>query len=186
MTTPLLPLLFALALATGATRAQPAPGTPPADGVVEVEFDRGTDFGRFRTFAWSPDLQPAKNETFHRLIVGAVERELVKRGLAKADRPVQSPTQLLVTYWTQADVRIKGSTSEKASPMGPDQRSIVTTFERERIGRLGIELLDGISRATLWRARGSGLVESTAETGARIEASVGRLLADFPPKTTAR
>ena len=53
---------------------------------------------------------------------------------------------------------------------------------REDEGTLAIELLDGASRQTVWRAKTHAVLGSRAETAAAIDPLVGRMLESIPKK----
>ena len=184
-----MPLVLAVSLtgpvAPGATSAQaPPPASAPfPSAAVEVEFDRAAAFPRYKSFGWVPDLEPLKNATNHRLLVSAVERALLAKGLAKA--PAGQPPDVLVNFYARALGQLKSSTSETpAATRDPSRQSVVTTIARERVGTLAIELLDGISRQMVWRAMGSHMLGAQKETADQIDGYVATLLASYPPDTS--
>lgn len=176
-------LLLALAIgpatvALGQTSrpAESLPSTPP----IDVEFDRNAPFPRYRSFAWAPDLEPLKNSTNHRLLVSAVERVLGAKGMTKAS-PGQPP-DVLVSFYAKPVGKLKAQTAERsAATRDPSTQSIVTTMERERLGTLAIELIDGISRHTVWRAMGTQMLGSQTETAEQVDGYAAALLASYPP-----
>jgi hypothetical protein len=158
----------------------PPSAAPYASAKPEVEYDRNAEFARYRSFDWVTDLQPLKNATNHRLLVSAIERALTAKGLSKAEPG--RPADVLVNFYSRTEGKLKGTTAEKgAATRDPSTQSVVTTFERERLGMLAIELLDGISRNMVWRAMGSQMLGSQTETAERIDGYVATLLASYPP-----
>lgn len=161
------------------TPPPPAPA-PYASAKPEVEYDPNAAFARYGSFGWVTDLQPLKNATNHRLLVSAIERALTAKGLSKAEPG--RPADVLVNFYSRTEGKLKGTTAEKgAATRDPSTQSVVTTFERERLGMLAIELLDGISRIMVWRAMGSQMLGSQTETAERIDGYVSTLLASYPP-----
>lgn len=158
----------------------PPPAAPYASAKPEVEYDQNAEFARYGSFGWVTDLQPLKNATNHRLLVSAIERALTAKGLSKAEPG--RPADVLVNFYSRTEGKLKGTTAEKgAATRDPSTQSVVTTFERERLGMLAIELLDGISRNMVWRAMGSQMLGSQTETAERIDGYVSTLLASYPP-----
>jgi len=45
---------------------------------IQVDFDHGVDFSKYKTFSWSLEQQPASNPANHIRITRAVERELAR------------------------------------------------------------------------------------------------------------
>jgi hypothetical protein len=62
----------------------PVPYGPRAAGVVKVDFEKGTDFSRYKTYDWIPTQEPTANPVNHVRITRAVERELELKGLKKS------------------------------------------------------------------------------------------------------
>jgi hypothetical protein len=181
-----MPLVLAV-MSTGlvAPSAASAQAPPPASApfpsaAVEVEFDHAAAFPRYRSFDWAPDLEPLKNATNHRLLVSAVERALLAKGLTKA--AAGQPPDALINFYARALGQLKPSTNETtAATRDPSKHGVVTTIARERVGTLAIELLDGISRQMVWRAMGSHMLGAQTETADQIDGYVTTLLASYPP-----
>src|SRR6185295_6401066 len=76
---PVMVLAGALAAAPAASWAQEL-RIPKAD----VQYDQATDFRAFHTYAWKDTQERLPNPTRHIAMVTAIERELEKKGLAKA------------------------------------------------------------------------------------------------------
>ena len=169
-------ILPAVAAGAAAAAHQDGQGTKPE---IDRFVDPAADFARYKTFSWAPDLVPAKRETFHKLILSAVERALMAKGYTKV---TTGRSDLQVTYWTARDTKLKGSTSTPISPAKPSDQQVVTEFGREDEGTLAIELLDGVSRQTVWRAKTHAVLGSRAETAAAIDPLVGRMLESIPKK----
>jgi len=60
---------------------------------VNVDWDRGTDFSKFHTYAWQPSTHPAKG-LWDQRIIDAVNQQLQAKGF----QLVQSNPQLWVVY----------------------------------------------------------------------------------------
>jgi hypothetical protein len=180
VTSPSTPVPTSAPASGQASGQSPPPAAPYASAKPEVEFDPSAAFPRYKTFDWVPDLQPLKNSTNHQLLVSAIERALTTKGLSKASPG--RPADVLVNVYARAEGRLKGTTSEKsAATRDPSSQSVVTTFERERLGVLAIELIDGISRNMVWRAMATQMLGSHTETAERIDGHVATLLASYPP-----
>ena len=65
--------LFLICLFSGGLQAQK----------VKVEYDKSLDFSKFKTFAWGP-IDAVARPLLAASILGAIEEELIKKGLHKA------------------------------------------------------------------------------------------------------
>lgn len=165
-------LLVALSGVTG--RAQ----TTPAGVLPEVEYDKTWDFGRYKTFAWAPFLEPAPNATTHRLLMGAIERGLVGLELTLVPGP---KADVYVNYWVKAAAKVEGTPSVDRTPRwGASDQRVVIEFQEARVGTLAIELWDGVGKSLVWRSKVSGALGTTQEVQQQVDHLVDRMLADYP------
>lgn len=169
--------LVASGLLLGATGAQPQVGLEPK---VELDFDRTADFGRFKTFAWSPAQEPAANPANHVRLTRAIERELQAKGLAKAQSAAEA--DLFVLYHGHREKRVRGTPSREESVWQPSSPKFSVDFGRVEIGTLAIHLWDGTNKKTVWSAVGEERIRETDEAEDVIDTVVKRLLGHYPPK----
>lgn len=154
---------------------------PLVDPKVEVEFDKTVDFAQYKTFAWVQ--QPASNTANHIRITRAVERELLGKGLVKAEPG--APADLYVHHVGRTEKKIQTTSGPSESPWRttPDQQWKVSfDLKRAEVGTLVLELWDGQKKDIVWRARGSEMLRRPDETEDQINDVVSRLIAVYPPK----
>jgi hypothetical protein len=152
---------------------------PPANVAVKVTFDQDTDFSVFKTYDWVPTQEPAANPVNHVRITRAVERELEAKGLTKS---MESP-DLRVTYLAKVEKKLKGTGYQVDSPWQStsDLRTVVD-FKRVQEGTVIIELLDEATKLTLWRGVAVGPPPTPDEVGPAIDATVKKILNEYPPR----
>lgn len=154
---------------------------------VSAHLDRSVDFTAFRTYDWGPaDALPTgdprldANPFFNDHVLGAVERELAKRGLelVSTDTP-----QLLIHYHANISRRFSvngGDLNHGYCAVG-DCASDVTEYEA---GTLVLDIMDARTNRLLWRGWAQNDVEhmlrsrdAMAET---IDKAVTQMLQRYP------
>ena len=182
--------LLAAGAAAQDPAAQPPPRPPltqlPPDAAqaplesddVTVDYNPTTDFGRFKTYAWAPFLEPLAKKTNHVLVTRAIEVELARRGL---ERAVRQP-DVFVNYWYKLERKLKGSATERPPQYDPTDRRVNIELGEEKVATFAIEIVEAISRITVWQARDTSLLADTELTSDQVGDSVARLLKGYPPK----
>ena len=120
--------------------------TPLSLAGVEVAHD-DLDFSAYRTYAWQDGTEAASPQ-YQQWIVAAVDRELARRGLRRA--PVEI-ADLRVTTHAIADWEGSLQTDYLYSvtyDVGLIRSGLVTSSK----GTLVVDLLDGDSEKSIWRA----------------------------------
>jgi hypothetical protein len=154
----------------------------PVAPTIKINVDKDADFSVYKTWDWVPALDATANPANpanHVRIMRAVERELEARGL---QRSMENP-DLRVSYLAKIEKKIRGQGYQTDSPWSatPDLRTVVD-FRRVEEGTLIVELIDAETKLTVWRGVATQPAPSPDEVGPVIDATVTKLLADFPPK----
>ena len=160
---------------------------------IGYDYDASADFGRLRSYAWLPGPQPETgdprldNTIIDSRIRSAVDTTLAARGYQK-DLP--SCADFLVAYHAGIDRELEIDTIDRYYGPGPGPRlrgpvmvteTVVRDYDQ---GTLLLDVLEGRSRALLWRGSAQARLTrraSPAERKARVDDAVARLLAKFPP-----
>ncbi len=146
---------------------------------VKVDFDQGTDFSRYKTFAWSPTQRPAPNAANHVRIVRAVEVELQARGLTRAEA---GEADLLVAYQGKVGQKLRGQRSSAETGWQPADLRTTIDLKLVKEGTLIVELFDQVSRQRVWRSIASDTPASPDMIEEQIRTFVKKSFGDFPPK----
>jgi hypothetical protein len=177
--------LAILALLAAASAAEP-PASPETR--VKVDYDKKVDFKKYRTFEWVPFQEPVSNPANHLRITRAVERELLARGLARAEPG--GTADVFVHYDAKVEKKRLRTTSGPSEPTWqttPDQKWTVSIeLTKAEVGTLALELWDGQDRRVVWRAQESEVLRSPDQTEEQINEAVKRLLAAYPPAPEGR
>ena len=149
----------------------------PADD-LELEYDKDTDFSRYRTFSWAPFLEPVTNVDENRVIMVAIEEAVIARGLVKAttERP-----DMFVNYWLRLEKKVKTTSNPATSPFEPAAQSVIVNVEKAEDATLGVELYDALGNRLVWRTKVQGAVESRPMAREQLDRALTRMLAKYPP-----
>ena len=151
---------------------------------VAVDFDKGSDFSRFKTYAWVPGTD-VPDELNHKRIVRAVDDQLMAKGLAR----VASGPDLLVAYHASFDrdlqiVGLSGGLPYRFGG-GPLNARAETILK----GTVVIDLVDADTQAIVWRATATSDIDpgATAEKRDRnIARAAAKMFKHYPPKMQGR
>src|SRR5262245_39254636 len=72
---------------------------------VNVDFDKGADFSKYKTYAWATGT-PAGNPMIHQRIIAGIEAQLAMKGLRKAD----GTPDIIVSYHAATDTQVSINT----------------------------------------------------------------------------
>lgn len=157
---------------------------------VSSDYDRAVDFSTYTTF----DLLPSpeiKNPLVYERISGAVEAELVGKGLR---RETASPALLVAIHGrlstqTQLDTTTYGYGWGGWGYRGyygarGGMGSATTTVREVPVGTLIVDLVDAKEKKLVWQSMASDSLDPQAtpeEKDYRVKEAVKKMLADFPP-----
>jgi hypothetical protein len=154
-----------------------------------AEFDQQADFSGYQSYAWVTDElvligsgmgdPRIRNEDNERRIRAEVDAALAAKGLAKVDR---DDADLIVAFvvGTREQLRLEGGGSTYSLLTSKDAAS--TYYQ----GSLSIDLFDAASRQQVWHGWVSKPLEADTDPDEIIKRAVARILAQFPPGSSAR
>lgn len=172
-----LVLLFSL-LAAGTVFAQK----------VNVDWDRGTNFAQFHTYAWQPSPAPATGLWDQRVIDG-VNQKLQAKGLKLVDK---NP-DLWVVYTSH--VKKEQQTVGTGYNMGPGWGwgywggPTTTTYQTYtyKEGTLVVEIADANGHTLLWRGTATDTLPGNPDKGIKmLNNAFNKMFKNFPPKPDSK
>ncbi|MFW0758540.1 DUF4136 domain-containing protein [Pseudomonas sp. H11T01] len=169
-----------------------------ASNQVNHDFDASRDFAAYRSWSWKepalqyrPDDPRIKSDLTEQRIRQAVSEQLDQRGLrpatagTKGDLNVQ--TYLIVENRQQQVTTSYGGSAWGGpwngywgGPMYNETRNV-----SYKVATIQIDMLDGKDGKLVWRGSDEQMLSSTpnpADRSAAIHATVGRILANYPPR----
>lgn len=151
---------------------------------VNVDWDRGTDFSKFQTYAWQPSPDPAKGLWDQRVIDG-VNQQLQAKGF----QLVTSNAQLWVVYTSHVrhEQQVVG-TGYNMGPYwgwgywgGPTTTTYNTYTYKE--GTLVVEIADNNGHTLLWRGTATDTIPDNPDKGIKVlNKALNKMFKNFPPK----
>jgi hypothetical protein len=151
---------------------------------VNVDWDKGTSFQNFKTYAWG-NSTPAKNPIMDQRIVQGIESQLAAKGLQKVD-PKSNP-DLVVMYHAAVATETQLNTIDTGM-YGPGWRwgggmgSSTTYVDKIPVGQLIIDIGDVKDKKYIWRATASGTLSDKPEKNEKtIDKALTKMFEKFPP-----
>jgi Domain of unknown function (DUF4136) len=143
-------------------------GQVPKYGAT-VTVDKNVDFGKFKTYSWTPG-RPSAAKVIDARVIAAVDRELSALGMSKA---TAGSGDVLATYYSlsRTDVNLKAK---------PDATG---TLPQYWVGTLVVALLDPADRHRLLRLRVDQPIEiEPAKLEVAIDSAVHAMFAKYPTR----
>jgi hypothetical protein len=149
----------------------------PAPGQVASSFDKAADFSSVRTFAWERGLEVADKEA-HKLLVAAIEGELVARGMRAVDR---ESADVIVRYDAVGTGTVDLDKLQQQIKANPDAVPPTTVM-----GSLVVSTHRNRSPSIMWRGHLRDLVDLDPRVREKTVTSiVTRVFATYPLKPKA-
>lgn len=144
---------------------------------VNVDWQRGTDFSKYKTYAWGVGAHPIQDSLWNQRILGMVDTQLAGKGLQKIALD-QNP-DLIVVYnaGVQQNVSYQGYSMGWFNRMG----SIDQVIENE--GTLVVDLLDPQQKMTVWRGTASETLSDKSDKNInKVQKMVNKMFQKYPPQ----
>lgn len=161
---------------------------------VRYNFDKSTDFSKFKTYKWVTLKDAARvNDLVDKQIKDAVDNQLATKGLSKVD---SDDADLYIGYQVGVSTEKQFTSFDSGWGAGPGWyrggwygggMGGMTTGSTSTIyiGQLALDMNDRIKKELVWR----GVVSKTVDPKAKPEKqaknlnkAVAKLLRDYPPK----
>ena len=150
---------------------------------VSYDFDRGADFTRFKTYAWTRGT-PVGDELNHKRIVASVDGKLAAKGMTRVE--LGANPDLLVTYHAKFDksLKVTGFTSGMGYRWGAS-RSGSARADEVTVGTLIVDLIEPKAGSIVWRGianKDVDLTENPEKRDKNINKATEKLFKNYPPK----
>jgi uncharacterized protein DUF4136 len=160
-------------------------GTVAIAQSVTYDFDRATDFSRIKTYQWTEGTT-LRDELNHKRVVGAIDRQLMLKGLVKAEGGVKP--DVLVAYHASfdRDLQINMMESGWGGPRFGGLRSGTATTQKILTGTLVIEVVNAATHSIVWRGMAKDELDADAKPEKRekdINRAAEKLFKNYPPKS---
>ena len=150
---------------------------------VTHDFDRATDFSRFKSYAWVRGTN-LNDDLNHKRIMRAVDGQMAAHGLARAEST--SSADLLVVYHATFDknLQINGFSSGFGGYRFGGTRSGTATVDEILIGTLAVDIVDARTKTIVWRGVATKEIDTKASAEKReknINRAAEKLFKNYPP-----
>lgn len=164
---------------------------------VNVDFDRGSNFSKFRTYSWVNGV-PAKNLLVDQQIRSGIDAHLAAKGLQR----VEQGGDLSVFYLAAVDRDVQVAKADwvatgnwlRPTESGISVRSQMWDIE---VGTLVVCLSEASSKALLWRGTARTMLDSKSrnrdaleamnedakKVGKRVRKSLEKMFKQYPAKS---
>jgi len=156
---------------------------------VTIDFDKGTDFSRSKTYAWIKGT-PASNPKLDQYIMGVGDHQLEQKGLTKVEA---KEADLLITYHAASHGEINATLLDNDSyafSLGLPQTTVVTwwplpqqsTARLIRKGTLAFEIIDRQRHELIWTASAKvNLDEKRSKALNQLDKALIKVFNGYPP-----
>jgi hypothetical protein len=150
---------------------------------VTYDYDRGADFSKYRTYAWTRGTE-LTDELNHARIVRAVDAQLAAKRLTRVEASARP--ELLVAYHAsfERNVEIHGF-SHGWGPFGlGGDRTGSARLQPVLVGTLVVDIVDAGTKAIVWRALASSDINPTTSPQKRdqkVAKAAEKMFKNYPP-----
>lgn len=144
---------------------------------VNVDWQRGTDFSKFKTYAWEQSQNPIRDPLWNQRVIGMIDEQMAAKGLQKV-APEAKP-DLFVMY--SAGIRQNVSWQGFRTGVFMASGSISQNIENE--GTLVVDLADPQQKTIVWRGMSEQTLSNKSEKNIeKVQKIVSKMFAKYPPK----
>lgn len=160
---------------------------------VRYNFDRNTDFSKFKTYKWVTMKEAAQvDDLLDKQIKSALDSELAKKGLNKVD---SDDANLYIGYQTAVSQDKQFTSYSSGWGYGGGwyaggwygyPRGAMTTGQTSTIyvGQLALDMYDSANHDLVWRGVASKTIDTKAKPDKQqknLANAVAKLLKNYPP-----
>ena len=152
---------------------------------VNVDVDSTANFSSFKTFGWDKGMV-TRNPIISALIVTAVESELTRRGLTKADKPdlkvavaaaAGADIQAVGPTWNNAQYQVWGGYTNPAALMTVVTGTLLVDLIDTKTDR---SVLRGVAKHTLNRSASGNEAADAKSVEKPIKKAVSKMFEKYP------
>jgi len=141
---------------------------------VKVDYDKHTDFTRYKTWSWRKGGTPAPNPVTDKRLREAVETRLAGRGLTR----VEQGGDLEVVYHAAGENKIG---TESLGYKEPEFQTEAKRITYVRVGTVLMDMIDASTGKVVWRGEAEGVANPVyKDILTKVDSSVEKLFEHFP------
>ena len=150
---------------------------------VHTDFDQGTDFSLYKTYAWAKGT-PAPNPLMDQRIVEGIDLRMAAKGLKKVDDLANA--DLAVVYHaassTQTRISTYGTGGWGYGYHWGGMGITTTDIDQIPVGQLVVDMADVKAKKFVWRGTASGTISDKPEKNQKtLDKALTKMFEKFPP-----
>jgi len=162
--------------------------TPAVAQKIKVNYDKSSDFSKFKTFSWTSGAPPT-NPLINQIIIDTVERSLAAKGLTKVNNggDLVISVAVAIQYDIQVAQQSRGNTGSDLQTGIPTGAALPFDVRK---GSLVVDMENPASKTIVWtgiasdtlRYEPSGDMQKDAKkVEGRLRKAVDKLMNKYPP-----
>ena len=160
-----------LVCATVATCLAAYPQSILATPTINAQAVPGANFGAYKTYAWTPQMDAQANPTIYVAVISDVDSVMSQNGYQRVDSNGDMSLVLTIGSHEKSDVETWGWWGQE-----------LAAYEYT-VGQLAIDALDTRTKQPLWHGYASEIVDTDTPDMNRINEAIYELITQFPPST---
>lgn len=152
---------------------------------VAYDYDKQTDFSKFKTYAFSPETLTLPVDDINRgRIISAVETELAAKGFTKSETPDAIVDILIKGKQVQTATATNTGGGPWRYGYGGGFSSTYVSYDSYVEGTMFITLIDKSTEKIVWQGTGTKTIDESASAEKReanINYSVKQIMTNYPP-----
>jgi hypothetical protein len=129
---------------------------------VKVDYDRGSDFSKYKTYAWQPG-ERAKSY-MHQQIIDALDSQLLSHGLKKVEKDADLHLVYITAVINDLETSKNGGMNAPGSGVALVRSGVTSRAMEVKNGMLLVELSDASTKKTVWSATAKDTLSSGNST----------------------
>jgi hypothetical protein len=143
---------------------------------VNVDWQRGTDFSKYKTYAWGAEQHPIPDALWNQRIIGMIDAQLAAKGLQKVSSDANPDVQVVYNAGIKQNVSWQGYRTGVFMASGSIQQVV------ERDGTLVVDVADPNQKMVIWRGvAGDTLSDKSEKNINKVQKMVTKMFQKFPP-----
>jgi hypothetical protein len=142
---------------------------------INTDWKHGTDFSKYKTYAWGTSPNPIQDPLWNQRIVSDIDGALQGKGLQKVAS--EANPDLMVVY----NAGVKQNVSYEGYRMGWGMGEINPVTQHE--GTLVVDLADPQTKMIIWRGMAAETLSDKSQKNIeKVQKMVHKMFEKYPPK----
>jgi len=164
---------------------------------VHVQFEKGSDFSKFKTYMWLESKHPA-GEFWAKQVVSAIDRQLTGKGLKRVDESTSPDLEVVYNSGVRERTIVEGYDYgfayleylySRHGPLWLFWPRELSSWSRavEKKGNLVVDLVDATRKEMVWRGVATDTLSDKTKTDERkLNKAIKKMFKKYPPKKARR